>query len=97
MNEVYFTNNEGFFMTLSKALADCAVKINKTMEDLLPGALGAEAILCDAMKYSSLGEGKKDTTIYGASVFQPVRCKRGSCVSGGLSRRIFTQLLINSR
>ena len=46
-------------MTLSKALADCAAKINKTMEDLLPGALGAEAVLCDAMKYSSLGEGKK--------------------------------------
>ena len=46
-------------MTLSKALEDCAVKINKTMEDLLPGAVGAEAILRDAMKYSSLGEGKK--------------------------------------
>ena len=46
-------------MILSKALADCAVKINKTMEDLLPGALGAEDILRDAMKYSSLNEGKK--------------------------------------
>ena len=46
-------------MTLSKALEDCAVKINKTMEDLLPEAVGAEAILRDAMKYSSLGEGKK--------------------------------------
>ena len=46
-------------MILSKALADCAVKINKTMEDLLPTALGAEDILRDAMKYSSLGEGKK--------------------------------------
>ena len=32
-------------MTLSKALEDCAVKINKTMEDLLPEAVGAEAIL----------------------------------------------------
>tara|TARA_B100000925_G_scaffold7857_1_gene5529 strand:- start:1282 stop:2166 length:885 start_codon:yes stop_codon:yes gene_type:complete len=46
-------------MTLSKALADCAIKINKTMEDLLPEAMGAEATLLDAMKYSSLGEGKK--------------------------------------
>ena len=46
-------------MTLRKALEDCAVKINKTMEDLLPGAVGAEDILRDAMKYSSLNEGKK--------------------------------------
>ena len=84
-------------MTLSNALADCAIKINKTMEDLLPGALGAEAILLDAMKYSSLGEGKKNTTIYGASVFQVVWGKRGMCPPGGLSCRVFTQLLINSR
>ena len=46
-------------MILSKALADCAVKINKTMEDLLPGALGGEDVLRDAKKYSSLNEVNK--------------------------------------
>ncbi len=43
-------------MTLSNALADCAIKINRTMEDLLPGALGAEAILLDAIL---INKGKK--------------------------------------
>ena len=73
-------------MTLSKALADCAAKINKTMEDLLPGALDAEAILCDAMKYSSLGEGKKirpfmvlqSSNLFG--VKEEVACRVGSAV-----------------
>ena len=73
-------------MILSKALADCAVKINKTMEDLLPGALGAEDILRDAMKYSSLNEGKKirpfmvlqSSNLFG--VKEEVACRVGSAV-----------------
>ena len=46
-------------MSLSQALSDCAIKIDKIMETLLPKPEGIEAPLAEAMRYSSLGVGKK--------------------------------------
>ena len=51
------------------------------MEDLLPGALGAEDILRDAIKYSSLNEGKKYDHLWCFSL-QPVWCKEVACRVG---------------
>ena len=44
-------------MSLSQALSDCAIKIDKLMETLLPKPEGIEAPLAEAMRYSSLGVG----------------------------------------
>ena len=58
-------------MSLSQALSDCAIKIDKIMETLLPKPEGIEAPLAEAMRYSSLGVGKKSDHLW---LFSPRIC-----------------------